>query len=50
MTVVHALVLAGGRGSRFTGRIRWVQLDVGTDDHDHLISPEERLRIAMARQ
>ena len=38
------------RGSRFTGRIRWVQLDVGTDDHDHLISPEERLRIAMARQ
>ena len=38
------------RGSRFTGRIRWVQLDVGTDDHDHLISPDERLRIAMARQ
>ena len=38
------------RGSRFTGRIHWVQLDVGTDDHDHLISPDERLRIAMARQ
>jgi arylsulfatase A-like enzyme len=38
------------RGSRFTGRIRWVQLDVGTDDHDHLISADERLRIAMARQ
>jgi arylsulfatase len=38
------------RGSRFTGRIHWVQLDVGTDDHDHFIDPEERLRIAMARQ
>jgi arylsulfatase A-like enzyme len=37
-------------GSRFTGKINWVQLDVGTDDHDHFIDPEERLRIAMARQ
>lgn len=36
--------------SRFTGRIGWVQLDVGKDDHDHFISPEERLRVAMARQ
>ena len=36
--------------SRFTGKIHWVQLDVGTDDHDHFIDPDERLRIAMARQ
>jgi hypothetical protein len=36
--------------SRFTGRINRVQLDVGTDDHDHYIDPEERLRIAIARQ
>jgi arylsulfatase A-like enzyme len=36
--------------SRFTGKIAWVQLDVGTDDHDHFIEPEERLRIAMAQQ
>ena len=36
--------------SRFTGKINWVQLDVGTDDHDHFIDPDERLRIAMARQ
>ncbi len=36
--------------SRFTGKLKWVQLDVGTDDHDHFIDPEERLRIAMARQ
>ena len=38
------------RDSRFTGKINWVQLDVGDDDHDHFIEPEERLRIAMARQ
>jgi arylsulfatase len=36
--------------SRFTGKLHWVQLDVGTDDHDHYIEPEERLRVAMARQ
>lgn len=38
------------QGSRFTGRIHWVQIDLGDDDHDHFIDPEERLRIAMARQ
>jgi arylsulfatase len=36
--------------SRFTGRIEWVQLDLGTDDHDHYIDPDERMRVAMARQ
>ncbi len=36
--------------SKFTGKIYWVQLDVGKDNHDHLITPEERLRVAMARQ
>ncbi|WP_370619314.1 arylsulfatase [Mumia sp. Pv 4-285] len=38
------------RQSRFTGTIHWVQLDAGSDDHDHYIDPEERLRVAMARQ
>jgi len=37
-------------GSKFTGKIHWVQLDAGVDDHDHLIAPEERWRVAMARQ
>jgi arylsulfatase len=37
-------------GSRFTGKINWVQIDLGNDDHDHFIDPDERLRIAMARQ
>jgi arylsulfatase A-like enzyme len=36
--------------SRFTGRVGWVQIDLGLDDHDHLIDPDERLRIAMAHQ
>lgn len=38
-------------GSAFTGRVRWVQIDLGedADDPDHRISEEERFRIAMAR-
>jgi arylsulfatase len=39
----------GATGNAFTGRVNWVQLDVGKDDHDHLITPEERYRVAMAR-
>ncbi len=42
----------GPKDSEFTGTVRWVQLDIdeAAEDLDHLISPEERLRIAMARQ
>jgi arylsulfatase len=40
----------GPKTSAFSGRVRWVQIDLDVDDHGHLISPEERLRIAMARQ
>jgi arylsulfatase len=36
--------------SAFNGKINWIQLDAGVDDFDHFISPEERLRVAMARQ
>jgi hypothetical protein len=36
--------------SRFSGTISWVQLDIGPADQDHLISPEELFRVAMARQ
>jgi arylsulfatase A-like enzyme len=41
-----------GSDNAFTGRVLWVQIDVdeAAEDLDHLISPEERLRIAMARQ
>jgi hypothetical protein len=34
----------------FTGDIHWVQVDTGPNDADHFIKPEERIRIAMARQ
>jgi len=42
----------GPRESIFTGRVRWVEIDLDAagEDLDHLISPEERLQIAMARQ
>jgi arylsulfatase len=38
--------------SRFTGTVDWVQLDIAeaAEDLDHLITPEDRLRIAMTRQ
>jgi arylsulfatase A-like enzyme len=41
-----------GGDSPFNGRVRWVQIDIdeAAEDLDHLITPEERLRIAMARQ
>ncbi len=40
----------GPTGNRFTGEIEWVQLDIGEDSHDHLITPEQRFNLAMARQ
>src|SRR5580765_3091542 len=40
----------GPRGNTFNGDIRWVQIDVGADSQDHLISPQERFNLAMARQ
>ena len=40
----------GPSGNSFTGSIEWVQIDLGDDDHNHLITPEERFKIAMARQ
>jgi len=40
----------GPSGNQFSGEVNWVQIDLEKDDHDHLISPEERFKIAMARQ
>ena len=36
--------------AHFTGTINWVQLDIGDDSHDHLITPEELMRVATAIQ
>jgi arylsulfatase len=36
----------------FNGKVGWIELDLGDDaeDPDHLITAEERLQVAMARQ
>ncbi len=38
------------RDNEFRGEVNWVQIDLEKDSHDHLISPEERFKVAMARQ
>ena len=40
----------GSTGNEFNGEIEWVQIDLDKEDFDHLISPEERFKVAMARQ
>jgi arylsulfatase A-like enzyme len=40
----------GPTGNKFTGEIAWVQIDIGDDSHDHLISAEDRLHVAMTKQ
>jgi arylsulfatase len=40
----------GPTDNAFTGRVAWVQIEIGEDSHDHLISPEDRMNIAMTRQ
>ena len=39
-----------GAASKFNGRIDVVQIDVGDDDHSHLIDPAEVARVAISRQ
>jgi len=34
----------------YRGVVRWVQIELGDDDHGHLITPEQHLEVAMARQ
>jgi arylsulfatase len=38
--------------TKFSGQVNWVEFDAGTatDDQNHLISAEERLKVAMAKQ
>jgi arylsulfatase len=40
----------GTHGNEFSGKVNWVQIDLDKEDPDHLISPEELFRVAMARQ
>jgi arylsulfatase len=41
-----------GGADEFAGRVHWVEIDVDRSavDTDHLVSPQERFRIAMTRQ
>jgi arylsulfatase A-like enzyme len=42
----------GPRDNKFSGEVNWVEIDVGKDAEnlDHLITPEQRLSVAMAHQ
>jgi len=40
----------GPTNNVFSGKVHWVQIDLGKDDHDHLITPEDRFHVAMGRQ
>jgi arylsulfatase len=40
----------GAHGNSFTGKIDWVKLDISGDSHDHLVTAEDKLNIAMSRQ
>jgi arylsulfatase len=42
----------GPRDNAFSGKVNWVRIDIdaAAADADHLIAPEERFKIAMARQ
>jgi arylsulfatase len=42
----------GPRGNDFNGKINWVQIDIdaAAKDADHLIAPDERFQLMMARQ
>jgi arylsulfatase A-like enzyme len=35
---------------RFTGKVQWVKLDLGSDTHDHLVDPEHAMGVAMSLQ
>lgn len=39
-----------GRANAFTGTIRWIEMEAGDDDHDHLVDPESIFTAAMYRQ
>jgi arylsulfatase len=42
----------GTHDNKFSGEVNWVEIDIGKDaiNLNHLITPEDRLRVAMARQ
>jgi hypothetical protein len=43
-------VTADYAAREFNGEVNWVEIDIGEDDHNHMIRPEDRLQVAMAIQ
>jgi arylsulfatase len=39
-----------GNKSRFNGKIDLVQIDIGDDNHDHMVDPVDLIRVAISRQ
>jgi arylsulfatase A-like enzyme len=35
---------------RFSGEVNWLEIQLGLDDHNHLIRPEDRINLALAFQ
>ena len=40
----------GDGDNAFTCTIEWTEMESGQDGHDHLVDPEDFIRVAMARQ
>lgn len=36
--------------SKFNGKLSWVKIDLGEDDHSHMIDPDHVIHVAMSRQ
>ena len=49
-TLLDTAEVYGPFDNEFSGEVNWVQIELQQDDQSHLISPEERFRLAMARQ
>jgi arylsulfatase len=45
-----SLVTTDYGDTKFNGTVYWAEIELGLDDHDHLITPDDRLRVAMAIQ
>jgi arylsulfatase len=43
-------VSADAPPGKFTATINWVQIDLGTDAHDHLVDPDHAMHVAMSLQ
>jgi hypothetical protein len=48
----HGPTVYGPHDNAFTGEVSWVQIHFGEDaqDADHMIAPEDRVAVALARQ